>query len=212
MTTAHQYEKLLTPCQTSFAYNLIAPLLEGKSILDIGCSTGDYLERFSKDSVGLDYSDPNLELCRKKGLTVKKTDFNQPIPLPDGSFDVTFCSHVLEHVDSPLHLLREMYRVLKPNGKAIIALPVELSIARVLLRDPYFAGHRTHLYSFSLDCLSRLVKTAGFPKEHIILDLPLLKRINSLTLLRIVQLLPKKLGMLLAANFWLIAEKSETET
>lgn len=208
MKTAHQYESLLTPCQVSLAYKLVAPLVEGKSVLDIGCSTGEYLERFSKNSVGLDYSEPNLKICREKGLTVQKVDFNSTIPLAENSFEIVFCSHVLEHVDSPLHLLQKMHRVLIPKGKAIIAIPVEMSLARVLLRDPYFTGHRTHLYSFSLDGLTRLFESAGFEKENIILDYPLLRRINSTTLLSLGQFVPKKMGMLFAANIWLIATKN----
>jgi SAM-dependent methyltransferase len=208
MNTANQYEQLLTPCRVSFAYNLVAPLLAGKKILDIGCSTGEYLERFSETSVGLDFSEPNLAHCRKRGLTVQKADFNQPLPFPDRSFDAAFCSHVLEHVDSPLNLLREMNRVLKPKGQAVIALPIENSLARILLRDPYFAGHPTHIYSFSLTGILRLAEASMFKTDRIILDFPLLRRVNSRRLLSIAQWLPKKTGMLLASNVWIIATKS----
>jgi SAM-dependent methyltransferase len=138
---------------------------------------------------------------------VKKADFNQPIPFPDASYEVTFCSHVLEHVDSPLHLLREMRRLLKPDGKAIIAVPVEFSLARVFLRDPFFGGHPEHLYSFSLDCLRRLLEAAGLTEERVILDFPLLKSLQSNALLRSAQLLPTRLGMLLAGNIWIIAAR-----
>jgi SAM-dependent methyltransferase len=207
MKTAHQYEERLTPCQVSCVYKLIGPLLDDKAVLDIGCSTGDYLERFSRASVGLDYSEPNLAICREKGLTVEKADFNEPLPFRDGSYDVTFCSHVLEHVDSPINLLREMHRLLKPGGKSILAVPVERSVVRCIMRDSYFGGHPTHLYSFSHDCLRRLLETAGFTVECVILDLPLLKRLNSLALLRLVQLLPKKLGMMVAGNVWVVSGK-----
>lgn len=207
MSTADRYENLLTPCQLSFVYRLIAPELEGKKILDVGCSTGNYLERFSLDSIGLDYSEPNLEICRSKGLKVEKADFNKPIPFPDASFDVAFCSHVLEHVDSPLGLLREMNRVVRAGGRGILTLPTEHSLARITLRDPYFAGHPTHFYGFSLECISRLVGAAGFVREKIILDLPLLKRLNCLGLLRMAQLIPKKLGMMISGSFWIIAAK-----
>jgi ubiquinone/menaquinone biosynthesis C-methylase UbiE len=208
METARRYEQLLTPCQVSFAYKLIEPTIEGKKVLDIGCSTGEYLEQFSRESVGLDFSEPNLKLCRKKGLVVRKADFNEPLPFPDHSFDAVFCSHVLEHVDSPLDLLREMNRVLRPDGIAVIALPIEHSLARILLRDKYFAGHPSHLYSFSLGCIKRLLETSIFKTNMIILDLPLLRRLNSMMLLRIAQFIPKKIGMLVASNIWIVATKA----
>jgi SAM-dependent methyltransferase len=50
-------------------------------------------------------------------LNIEKLD------LPDSSQDVLVCSHVLEHVDDA-KALKEMYRVLKPGGLALIMLPV----------------------------------------------------------------------------------------
>jgi SAM-dependent methyltransferase len=45
------------------------------------------------------------------------------IPFPDASFDVVFSSNVLEHLDTPGALLREMRRVLTPAGRAIHIVP-----------------------------------------------------------------------------------------
>jgi SAM-dependent methyltransferase len=46
------------------------------------------------------------------------------IHLPDGSFDVIFCSHVLEHVPDDRLAMRELYRVLSPGGWAILHVPL----------------------------------------------------------------------------------------
>lgn len=45
------------------------------------------------------------------------------LPFKDNSFETVFCSQVLEHVVSPKQVLKEIYRVLKPDGQAIISAP-----------------------------------------------------------------------------------------
>lgn len=47
------------------------------------------------------------------------------IPKPDGCFDVVICSHVLEHVPDDLRAMREVHRVLKSDGVAILQHPID---------------------------------------------------------------------------------------
>lgn len=47
----------------------------------------------------------------------------EAIDMPDNSFDLIICSHVLEHVDDA-KALREMYRILRPSGIALLMTPV----------------------------------------------------------------------------------------
>jgi predicted SAM-dependent methyltransferase len=52
-------------------------------------------------------------------------DLSRPFPFPDGSFDLVYSEHVIEHVDYPdgLQSLRESHRVLRPGGRIRIATP-----------------------------------------------------------------------------------------
>ncbi len=49
----------------------------------------------------------------------------QNIPFEDESFDVVICNHVLEHVDDDRQAMREVYRILKKDGWAILQVPID---------------------------------------------------------------------------------------
>lgn len=50
------------------------------------------------------------------------------IPHPDDSFDAILCIHVLEHVEDDRAAMRELARVLKPGGWAIVLVPIDLGL------------------------------------------------------------------------------------
>ena len=79
-----------------------------------------------------------LSLFKKqKNLDYTTADLYSPIadvkadicnlPFDDNSFDVIFCNHVLEHIENDTKAMKELYRVLKPNGMGIFQVPQDLS-------------------------------------------------------------------------------------
>src|ERR1041385_333763 len=48
----------------------------------------------------------------------------QDLPFTDGSYDLVFASHVLEHIRDDKKAIREIRRILKPNGVAILPVPI----------------------------------------------------------------------------------------
>lgn len=46
-----------------------------------------------------------------------------PYPFEDNSFDEIICYHILEHLDKPFWVMRELHRILKPGGKLFIKVP-----------------------------------------------------------------------------------------
>jgi SAM-dependent methyltransferase len=76
----------------------------------------------------------NLDLVGHEG--VEPFDIRQRLPYPQGSFDVVYSSHVLEHLtpDDGAQFLGEKYRVLKPGGICRIAVPDLEKICRAYLR------------------------------------------------------------------------------
>lgn len=89
------------------------------------------------------------------------------IPHPDNHFDVIFCSHVLEHVQDDERGLRELSRVLNPNGWAILMVPIK---ADMTLEDPSVIdpeerkqvfGQQDHVRIYGNDFVDRVRKN-GF--------------------------------------------------
>jgi SAM-dependent methyltransferase len=81
---------------------------------------------------------------------------------PDASFDAVYCSHVLEHVPEDRQAMREIARVLKPGGWAIIQVPVsrhhtieDASVVEPYERERLF-GQRDHVRLYGLDIQERL--------------------------------------------------------
>jgi 2-polyprenyl-3-methyl-5-hydroxy-6-metoxy-1,4-benzoquinol methylase len=133
----------------------IAPLVKNKKVLDIGCAVGEYLQHFSADSLGLDLSDNNINKARSLGLRVLKSDLNNPVSLGE-EFDVVFMSHILEHVENPINLLRFCNKSLRPGGVLILSLPNEQGL--IHYKHPYFTNDGNHLYAFTEDNTKELLK------------------------------------------------------
>jgi len=100
------------------------PKFQNRQILDVGCGTGANLEMLSQFGVaqGVDVSDEALEFCRAKGLKVEK-GFAEKLPFANENFDIVTALDVVEHLDDDVAGLREMHRVLQPNGRALIFVP-----------------------------------------------------------------------------------------
>lgn len=91
------------------------------------------------------------------------------IPYPDGHFDFIICNHVLEHIDDDYAAMKELFRVLNHNGKAILQVPwsplLDSTIEDPNVTDPgqreALFGQFDHVRLYGKDYPSRLEK-AGF--------------------------------------------------
>ena len=93
----------------------------------------------------------------------------QQIPLADGSFDTIICNHIMEHIEDDRLAMRELYRILKPNGWGVILSPVDESRATTFeddsITDPAertrIFGQYDHRRIYGRDYAARL-EEAGF--------------------------------------------------
>ncbi|MBN1953039.1 MAG: class I SAM-dependent methyltransferase [Bacteroidales bacterium] len=134
-----------------------------------------FLERFRKLEK-LDYVTADLE----SPLADYKCDV-QDLPFRDNEFDMVICNHVLEHVDNDRKAMSELLRVLKPEGEAILLVPIEFSLEKTY-EDPTITSpkERTkhfkqydHVRLYGRDFPQRL-KEAGFtiPAQNYTDDIP----------------------------------------
>ena len=103
--------------------NLVNSLQPAKgSVLDIGAGTGDFLSVVKENgwnTIGVEPSEKAKAIAQKKGVSFVE----QTSELENNSFDVITMWHVLEHVPNLDNQIKELKRLLKPNGSLIIAVP-----------------------------------------------------------------------------------------
>lgn len=201
--TSEYYLNRKTRCTTTPTFRYVKPFIHGKT-LDIGMGTGEYLELLPAGSIGLDVSEKNISIVKEKGLKAIRADINQGLPFPDHSFHTVFCSHVIEHVDSPLHLLREAHRIISYEGHIIFAVPLEKTVVR-LFKERYFKDHTGHLYGFSVECMERLLEHAGFRCIEKYFNFPLLNRYRFFE--RCLQAASNNFWQYFCTMYWIVARK-----
>lgn len=109
--------------------NNIFKLLEENSkaiFLDCGCDEGDFSIEIAnrikaKKIYGIDIIKERYSKAEEKGIIVKSSDLNEPFPFASESIDVLHANQVIEHLWNLDNFVRESYRVLKPNGYAVIS-------------------------------------------------------------------------------------------
>ena len=94
-------------------------------ILDIGCGVGDFLhtmEQHGWEGAGVEPSEEAKAIAEKR-IKAQLLSSEEQENLTEGCFDVITMWHVLEHVDALRWQIQQLYRLCKPGGRIIIALP-----------------------------------------------------------------------------------------
>lgn len=162
-------------------------------VLDFGCGEGHYSRSLAArgfDVVGADVDDARLAVARQRadeaGLGadcefVKVEATTSRLPFDDSYFDAIFASEVIEHVPDPLGWVRELKRILRPNGTLYVTTPNSVSYrhigknllwnlrgghlgrAKVIESWPRFApGKEGHIVAYEFETLYRWANLNGF--------------------------------------------------
>jgi SAM-dependent methyltransferase len=137
-------------------------LFEGRNKLLLHIAPEACFEKRLKKLLGDNYITADL-LDHRAMMKMDITDMQ----FPDRYFDVIYCSHVLEHVQDDKKAIREMYRVLKKDGWAIILVPVttDKTLEDPAIIDPSerrkLFGQADHVRRYGPDFVERL-KEGGF--------------------------------------------------
>jgi SAM-dependent methyltransferase len=132
--------------------------MKGIEVLDV--APDDFLlgKVFSK--VDIEYISVDITPERNPSQTMDITN----LEFEDNTFDAIICLHVLEHIPEDIKAMRELCRVLKPGGWAILQVPIwafETVEVPGASRDHYLElyGHSDHVRRYGFDYKNRLEKS-----------------------------------------------------
>ncbi len=139
--------------------------LDKRSVIDIGCSSGEFLAHFGSGSVGVTIAQDEALYGRAQGLTIVAGNIENDtfVSLIDQTFDVIFANNIFEHLYSPHSFLISIKKLLKKDGVLILGVPCVPKITS-LMRFKKFRGSlsRQHINFFTRDTLRLSVERAGW--------------------------------------------------
>lgn len=149
-----------------------------KKILDVGCAGGYIsllLMKMGHDVTGIELNKKMAEEARMRGVNVVEHDLEEPIPLESNSVDIVHACEIIEHLFDTESFLKEINRILKPNGIVIISTPNLNSFInrfRVFIGSslPMWGGfpndrHGSHVRVFNKKKIFELLNMTGFEPQ-----------------------------------------------
>ncbi len=133
-----------------------------RPVLDVGCGNGGFVRACLDngiDAIGVEAFSPASRLAASTGASVLQAT-GESLPIATGAFDLVRLKEVLEHVQQPLVLAKEMRRALRPNGVFLCYVPTQWS--QLYPFPANFYDDYTHVRPLSRVGLQRLLEDAGF--------------------------------------------------
>ena len=97
-------------------------------ILDCGCGNGDFTRELANrigtsHIYGIEFIKELAHAAENKGIKVYQANLNENLPIEDETFDFVHANQIIEHLYETDLFIREIYRVLKQGGYAIVSTP-----------------------------------------------------------------------------------------
>ena len=145
-------------------YKLATEGLETGNMMDIGCGVGDFIhtaEVKGWQGLGVEPSDDAKAIAKKrvKANIIRSEELEK---LPDGTFDLITMWHVLEHVDELKWQVSQLQRLVKSNGRIVIAVPNYKSYDGQYYKEHWAAYDvPRHLNHFNKQTITKIFKASG---------------------------------------------------
>lgn len=137
--------------------------LKGKSILEIGCGNGEYLDLFHNEGLicsGTEFGEAAVEACKAKGHRVQKCFPDQPTVLLENTpFDCFATFNFLEHWPEPSLVLKSIHANTTVDAIGLVEVPNFEMILKENLFSEFIADHLSY---FTRDTLELLLRINGF--------------------------------------------------
>ena len=168
-----------------------------RTFLDIGCATGMLIESMAAsgwDASGVDVCRESAEFgIAHRGVRIFVGTLEEA-GFPEASFSVVHFSHLIEHLPDPRGFLREVRRILKPHGLAVITTPNIDGLQARLFGKFWRSAIADHLALFSKKTLARFLTEIGFEIQQTVYWGGLAKGTAPGYIKRPVDILAKKWG------------------
>lgn len=132
-----------------------------KNLLDVGCGTGDFLQKAKSNGWNVKGIEPNKKArdISNAKINGQVFDATERLKLKQNSFDVITLWHVLEHLPKLDEQLESFKKLLKPNGVLIIAVPNYKSFDALYYKS-FWAAYDVprHLWHFSRTSIKNLFR------------------------------------------------------
>jgi SAM-dependent methyltransferase len=137
--------------------------LDKKSVLDLGCSYGEFLIHFGKDSVGVTIIEKEAEYAKNKGLDVRCENIESDGFVLEDKFDAIFANNIFEHLYSPHNFLIKLKKYLKPDSLLVLGVPCIPKIVSLFYLNKFKGSLAIgHINFFTHDTLIKTVERAGY--------------------------------------------------
>ena len=147
-----------------YKYHLATEDIKGGKLLDIGCGVGDFIHTAEEKGWQCTGVEPS-EDARTIAKTRTKANFINSEALesiPNETFDVITMWHVLEHVDDLKWQVTQLQRLIKTNGKIVIAVPNYKSYDGQYYKELWAAYDvPRHLNHFNRTTITKIFKSSG---------------------------------------------------
>lgn len=105
---------------------MLTSIAPTENLLDLGCDDGANTLRFAvaagaSEIHGVEIVTDAVQVARQRDIRAVLSDLNDSLPYEDATFDAVVSNQVIEHVADTDRFLREILRVLKPSGVAVLS-------------------------------------------------------------------------------------------
>ena len=140
------------------------------SMLDIGCGAGLFISEMRDKGWnvhGVELDSQAAALGRRQGLDIFPGTLSDA-HFPAANFDYVRSNHSFEHIHNPREVLREIHRIIRPDGRLFIGVP---NLAGLMPRMWgtywWYLGAPVHTFGYTPASLSRLLAEEGFQVEAV---------------------------------------------